>query len=881
MRGLRTTIQLTVIGPLLLGILGIAVSASAESARREYPLHSGWEFRQADNGTPSHVPDWHPAVVPGDVHLDLFRNQLIPDPFYRDNVARLQWIENADWEYRDTIHASPAMLASANIDLVFEGLDTDATVTLNGTVVLRADNMYREWRVNIKPYLRPGDNALSVLFPSSIREASRLAAQDTWRNRSHAATPEKSYLRKAAYEYGWDWGPRFVTSGIWRDARIETWNAARISNLYIHQEDIHSDVAHISGEIEVTASRPCDAKVGMGYNEAGRSQSYSRDVILHVGVNTITFPIEIVKPDLWYPAGYGAQPLYSFVAAITCKGQAEDTASARTGLRSIVLRRDVDPWGRSFEFVVNGIPVFAKGASVIPFDSFPSRVTNVDYRRVLEATRDANMNMIRQWGGGYYEAESFYDLCDELGLMVWQDFMFGNEWQPGNYAFKQHVESEVAYQVRRLRNHPSIVLWCGNNETEASWRWPRTVEMTRNDPEIARRMWQNYLTLFSGVVAQTVERLNPETPFWASSPSADYEDTSGDFSMPDAKNLSESQSYMAGDMHNYAVHEPEDYEKYFPRFMSEYGWLSFPDMQSIREYTQPADLTSISTPAMLAHQDGEHGNADILKPIVTRFGQPKDFDSLVYLSQVMQAEWVKTGAEHLRRNRPRTMGSLFWQLNDCWPVASLSSIDYYGRWKALQFYARRFYSPILISPHVENGELAVYVVSDDTRILPVTIRMRIMRPDGTVLSARTQSITLDRLSSIIPIRVPMQDIERLSGASIASVFAAADIAVNGETVSSNIVYFVPEKELNFPAPKIRADIVEEGKAFQLRISSDVLARNVYVSFGSKDVKLSDNYFNLLPGQERRIVIFGSEAIQQLRSSLKIMSQEDAILSGRK
>jgi beta-mannosidase len=843
-----------------------------------YPLHSGWEFREVGNAVENHVPQWRPAAVPGDVHLDLFQNRLIPDPFSRDNVTHQQWIESAAWEYHDTIHVSPEMLNNTNIDLIFDGLDTDAQVTLNGTVVLRADNMFREWRVNIKPYLRSGDNTLTVLFPSSIQEASKLAAQDQWRNRSHAPTPEKTYLRKAAYEYGWDWGPRFVTSGLWRDVRIETWDKARISNLYVRQDDIHATVAHISAQMEVTVSTPCNAKIDIGYNEAGLHQSYSQNAILHTGVNSVTVPIEIVKPDLWYPAGYGAQPLYSFVTTVSCDGRPEDTASTRAGLRSVILRRDVDLWGRSFEFVVNGIPVFAKGASVIPFDSFPSRVTAADYKRILQAARDANMNMVRQWGGGYYETEEFYDLCDELGLMVWQDFMFGNEWQPGSYAFKQNVESEVTYQVRRLRNHPSIVLWCGNNETEASWRWPRTVEMTRSDPEIARHMWQNYLTLFSGVVAQTVERLNSETPFWSSSPSADYEDASGEFSMPDAKNLSQSQEYITGDMHNYAVHEPEDYEKYFPRFMSEYGWLSFPDMQTIKIYTKPADRTSISTPVMLAHQDGKHGNADILKPIVMRYGQPKDFDSLVYLSQVMQADWIKTGAEHLRRNRPRTMGSLFWQLNDCWPVASLSSIDYYGRWKALQYYARRFYSSILISPHVENGALAVYVVSDETAATPATVRLRIMKPDGSVLSEHKQTISIPRLSSTVPLRIPMQDIEQVSSASIASVFAAADIIVEGKTVSANLVYFVPERDLKLPKPTIRAELVQEGKQFQLRMLSNMLARSVYVSFDSDDVRLSDNYFDLLPGEERRIVVSGAETIQELQSNLKIMSEEDAIVS---
>jgi len=714
------------------------------------------------------------------------------------------------------------------------------------------------------------------VFPSPIRQAANAAAVDAWRNQTHAPTLEKTYLRKAAYEYGWDWGPRLVTSGIWRGVRLETWDKARISSLYVQQRDIHPVVAHIAAQVEVTASAAGSAIVSVRYNEGTQSRSYSQRVLLHTGTNSIIFPIEIVKPDLWYPAGYGKQPLYKFSATLSSERGVEDTASTRAGLRTVVLRRDVDQWGRSFEFVVNGIPIFAKGASVIPFDSFPSRVTAANYKRVLEAARDANMNMVRQWGGGYYESDEFYNLCDELGLMVWQDFMFGNEWQPGSYVFKQNVESEVTYQIQRLRNHPSVVLWCGNNETEASWNWPRTAAMTNNDPEIARHMWQNYLTLFSGVIAQTVARLDPETPFWPSSPSADYEDTSGDFRMPDAKNLSESQEYMSGDMHNYAVHAPEEYEQYFPRFMSEYGWLSFPDRQTIRTYTEPNDRTSITTPVMRAHQDGEQGNADILNAVVKRYGQPKDLDSLVYLSQVMQAEWVRIGAEHLRRNMPRTMGSLFWQLNDCWPGATLSSMDYEGRWKALQYYTRRFYSPILLSPHIENSSLAVYVISDKMMPVQAIIRLRIMKPDGAVLDEKSQTVVVPPLSSKAYMSVPLAELQRISDSATSSTFAVTDLIVGEKDVYTRVTYFAPNRDLQLPKPVIHAEIVKKGGSLQVRLRSNTLARDVYVSFGDEDARLSDNYIDLLPNQERRIDLLGKTDIKRLQASLRVISLEDSI-----
>ena len=342
----------------------------------------------------------------------------------------------------------------------------------------------------------------------------------------------------------------------------------------------------------------------------------------------------------------------------------------KTGLRSIVLDRHPDKWGRSFQLVVNGIPVFAKGADVIPFDSFPNRVTTADYRRILESARDANMNMIRHWGGGYYETDEFYQICDELGILVWQDFMFGNDWQPGTYSFKLNIEAEAEDQVRRLRNHPSIVLWCGNNETEGAMGW---VPRPALPADVRYQMWQDYLTEFSGILPRVVARLEPEVPYWPSSPSADYEALSA-ITTRAAMRTSGTCGTVACPFSTYETHHA--------RFVTEYGFQSFPEMKTIEAFTEPADRTSIFTPVMLAHQKNNEGNSIIHDYLLKDYPEPKDFASFLYVSQVLQAEGIKIGAEHFRRSRPETMGSIFWQLNDCWPVASWSSIDYYGRWKA-------------------------------------------------------------------------------------------------------------------------------------------------------------------------------------------------------
>jgi beta-mannosidase len=853
-------------------LAGAPAHAQPASAKQTVTLDSGWEFRQLIESriTPAataasiaaSTTTWRPAEVPGNVHLDLLRNRLIPDPFYRDNEAKLQWIEDASWEYRETVQVSPTLLDHKNLDLVFEGLDGYAEVYLNQKLILTADNMFREWRVSAKPYLHSGENQLRVVFPSPIVAAAKIAALDKWRDKTQ--TDDKTYIRKAAYEYGWDWGPRFVTSGIWRLAKLEAWSDARISNFHIAQHDITPKVAHVNAEVEITVSGGAVGKVMLDYVHKGKKINISQNVDLHSGINRFEVPLEIDSPDLWYPAGYGAQPRYQFKVQLKLGNTVVDHASLRTGLRSVVLRRDVDQWGRSFEFIINGIPVFGKGADVIPFDSFPTRVTTAQYRRVLESARVANMNMIRHWGGGYYETDEFYDLCDELGIMIWQDFMFGNDWQPGTYTFKQNVEKEAEYQVRRLRDHPSIIVFCGNNETESAFHWK---DRDKLSPEARLQMWEDYLTVFNGILDRTVNRLSPETPYWPSSPSADFEQTSATF--------------QSGDFHDWSVWHGRlpfsEYEKHHSRFMTEFGFQSFPEIATISAFTTPEDRTTIFTPVMLAHQKNNEGNSIIHEYMLRYYSEPKDFAFFLYASQVLQAEGIKIGAEHLRRERPRSMGSIFWQLNDCWPVASWSSIDYFGRWKALQYYARRFYAPLLISPHLEGGNFVVYAVSDKTAPTSAQLRVRLMTLDGKILSDNTETIQVPELSSKVYLQRPLSEFVNANDNDSAKMFAVTDLLVDGKPVSSNLLYFVPAKNVDLPSPQITTDLSWEGSTYRLRLTSKALARSVYVSFGDAEVQLSDNYFDLLPGEPVDITASTKLGAEQLRQFLKVISLADAFL----
>jgi beta-mannosidase len=843
---------------------GVAQAQAGPAQNTALVLDRGWQFRQVSADAKDENAGWLPATVPGDVHLDLLANKKIADPYFRDNEAKLQWIEKESWEYKLAFDVTPALLARANVDLVFEGLDTASEVYVNGAKVLAADNMFRIWRVPVKGKLHAGKNSLRVVFPSPDKAAEAVAATDPWQPKTKTAA--KTYIRKAAYEYGWDWGPTFVTSGIWRPVRLEASDKVRIADFAIRQRDVTKEVAHIDAEVEVEASSAGPAKVSVLYSDNGKPVTLTSEATLHAGRNVIDVPVEIRQPKLWYPAGYGAQSQYEFTAQVGIGGQTAQERKTKAGLRSVVLHRELDKWGRSFELVVNGIPVFAKGADVIPFDSFPNRVKTADYRRILESARDANMNMIRHWGGGYYETDEFYSICDELGLMVWQDFMFGNDWQPGTYAFKQNIEAEAEDQVRRLRNHPSIALWSGNNETEAAMGWNGRDKFPA---EVRFQMWQDYLTEFSGILPRVVARLNPETSYWPSSWSADYETV--------------TDTYETGDMHDWSVWHGRvpftDYEKHHWRFVSEYGFQSFPEWRTVESFTEAEDRTGIFTPVMLVHQKNNEGNSIIHDYIAKDYPEPKDFASFLYVSQVLQAEGIKIGAEHFRRSRPETMGSIFWQLNDCWPVASWSSIDYFGRWKALQYYARKFYAPILVSPHVEDGALKVYIVSDKTEAKPASLHVRVMDFGGKVLLEETRKVDVTPLTSKVYLDWPLKKLTDAGAADTSRVFVVAELSADGAEISRNLAYLAPVKEIHLKPAALKVETTGASGSYKIRVTSPVLARSVYLSFGNLDVKVSDNYFNLLPGETVEITAKSTVTLEALKSQLKVISLTDAFANG--
>jgi beta-mannosidase len=832
-------------------------------------LNQGWEFRQATNLEGTAHSQWLPAKVPGEVPLDLLRNKLISDPHYSDNATKLEWIENADWEYRTIIPVSAELLNRKNIELVFEGLDTCAEVYLNGNLLLSSDNMFRTFRVNAKPYLKLGANQLLVVLASPVTRSAKIAAKDKWFGEINV--PAKQYIRKFAIE--WD------TTGIWKPVRLEAWDDARIANLNIRQLDVTAQSAHVLAEVEVAATADTAATIKVDYEIDGKKEIATQDTELHPGINSVDLPITVKNPRLWYPAGYGDQTLYVFHANVAIHGAVQDSDTVRTGLRSVVLRQNPDQWGRSFEFVVNGIPIFAKGADVTPLNKFPDETTVERTRAILQSVKDANMNMIRIWGGGYYETNDFYEICDELGIMVWQDFMFYNPWQPGDYPFKQDVAAEITDQVKRLRNHPSIVLWCGNNEEENNFL-PRSADVT---PIARLQMWTDYLTVFSGIIPTLVARYDPATPYWPSSPSGNYEETKDKnyWVLEDGDDVGGNEQF--GDTHDYTIGASIDVMPRVPfsseedrhyRFVSEYGFESLPSMETIDALT-PAQERASTAASIMTSFEKDAGEYDAIHDYMLQYyGKPKNFASLLYGSQVLQAEFTKLVAEHLRRDRPRTMGSLFWDLNDDhWHWASsFSSINYDGRWKALQYYARRFYSPLLVSSHIKDESLAVSVVSDKTAPVQASLRIRIMKFDGTVLSTQTKNISIPALSSNVYLTISTEPYT-----DAAETIAALDLTVGGKQVSSNLMYFAPVSDVHLPAAQIESRWTQENGEYQLHLSSRVLARSVYVSFGDMDAKVSDNYFNLLPNESVTIAVDSKASLSQLENSVKILSLVDAFV----
>lgn len=798
-------------------------------------LGGAWRMREADSQT------WHSAHVPGSVYADLMADGTMPDPFWRENELDAFERMKKDYVYQRAFTVTEAQLAHAHVELVCEGLDTLAHVSLNGREIAFADNMHITWVWDVKEQLHAGENTLEIRFDSPILYCAKKAEEAPgWE--SSDATPGFRHLRKAHCMFGWDWGPRLPDAGIWRPIFLRTWDTARLENALMLQ-------AHHDGVVDVTI-RP----------EIAGESAWSAEITAPDG-EVLTLPetmaaeqvITIEHPQLWWPNGLGKQPLYR----VTVRLAAGDTRTWRIGLRTMTVSREKDEWGEEFCHVVNGMKVFAMGADYIPEDNILARVTPERTRRLLEDCKAANFNAIRVWGGGYYPDDAFYDICDELGLMVWQDLMYACAFYDLTPDFERSIRVETHQNVARLRHHASLALICGNNEMEMFMAGA-------NSALINHRTWEfvptyphhitDYVKMFEYILPAIVKETAPQTYWWPASPSS-----GGNFDAPNDENR--------GDNHYWDVWHGEkpftEYRKFFFRYASEFGFQSFPCLKSVKQFTLPDDRNIFSR-VMERHQRNQAANGKILSYLSQTFRYPNSFDDLLYASQLMQAEAIRYGVEHWRRNRGRCMGAIIWQLNDIWPVASWASIDYYGRWKALHYAAKRFFAPVMISAE-EEGELSqnpkineyhpapleksfrLNVCNETLRDVTGEVVWALRTPDGAIVRQNQQTLTIPAMSAKWLDKVDCADAS-LTGHYVSFAFVVDDVAV-----SEGTCIFCAPKHFEFVNPRLTV----ETRGDTLVVTSHAYAKQVWLESEDADLLLDDNAFDMNPGTKVVRVLRGS------------------------
>ena len=814
-------------------------------------LNGEWRVVQAGKRGPI------PAQVPGCVHTDLLAAGKIPDPFYRDNELKVQWIGEVDWVYSRSFSVPAALLQHECVLLRCEGLDTFASITLNGTPVARTDNMFRTWEFDAKALLKPGKNTLEVRFDSTIPYINQKQAERPlpgWSAPHEIAG--RAYVRKEPCNYGWDWGPVLITCGIWRPISIVAFDAARLTGARILQNhDTPGQVVlDITPEVESLGDAASSALVSVRYE--------GQTVAEATGPAGEPVSLTILEPRLWWPNNLGDQPLYDVVIELKdAEGQTLDTTTKRIGLRTLVLDRHPDQWGESFQFVVNGVPFFAKGGNWIPADAFETAMTRERYRDLLQSVKDANMTMLRVWGGGAYEHDDFYDLCDEMGITIWHDFMFACSTYPTfDDVFLANVRAEAEDNVRRLRHHASIALWCGNNELEQGLVGPAWTARTMS--------WDDYGKLFDTLLPEVTSALDPQRSYWPSSPHTPIGDRAN-FNDP-----------TCGDAHLWDVwHGRKPFEWYRTcehRFNSEFGFQSFPEPKTVYGYTEPQDR-NVTTYVMELHQRSGIGNTVIMQYMLDWFRLATSFDMTLYLSQILHGMAMKYAVEHWRRAMPRGMGTLYWQINDCWPVASWASIDYYGRWKALHYMARNFNQPVLVSAveDAKTGKVDIHLTNDLREASAGVVAWRLTNAAGKSLAHGKQPATVEPLSSALVQTIDLG--EYLAKHGPRDLLLWLEYSVKGKKVSTNFATFARPKHLELAEPEISLGVEALGNnQFAVTLTAAKPALWAWLELAGTDAKFSDNYMHLYPNSPHRVVVTpsGPMTLKQFTKALSAHSLID-------
>jgi beta-mannosidase len=824
------------------------------------PLSSvKWQFRNAASAK------WFPASVPGCVHADLRSTGQIPDPFFGKNELGLQWIERCDWEYRAVFQLTRSVFSGEKIELVCDGLDTVATLFVNGQKIGSADNMFVAHRWELKRHLRLGRNELLIRFGSAMGYIEKTRTGFSPPKEFCDPVGNSARIRKQPCQFGWDWGPRFVTAGIWRDIRLESWSENRLTHARIVQR--HREDGSVSLELH-----PGFAEKTKGVELTAICRFEGGEVAQATGTGKI-LRLDIPAPKLWWPAGQGDQPLYDLeITARDPAGKEIGLLHRRIGLRTIVLDRHSDSWGESFQFLINGRAVFIKGANWVPAHSFVAGLGRTDYERDLRSAVAANMNCVRLWGGNIYESELFYDVCDELGLLVWHDFMFACTLYPSDRRFISSVRTEATQQVQRIQHRACLALWCGNNEL---------VQLNGAYLRANATLRRGYVALFHRLLPEVVKAHDGVTAYW---PSSEWRET-----LEGGHALGEK----SGDSHFWDVwharHPVKDYEKWAFRFCSEFGMQSYSSGETNQTFCPPEDR-NVFGPAMENHQKNRAGNQIILDYVSRRYRFPKSQSDLIYLSQLNQAYCMKTGVEHYRRLTPRCMGTLYWQLNDCWPGASWSSIEFTGRWKALHHAARRFYAPALVCAHVAGDEdttignyrkttvktVDIYTVYDAPDPARGDVTWELFHFDGRLLSTGRKRVELRYGQSVLRQTLDLERAMTAHGRD--NIYLRLALAVSGEEVSQQSVFFAPPRFLALPKAAINTVIKQMSPArFAITFRSKAFQHAVDFELPGLKHRSTDNYFDLYPNRAKIVLLDFEKPVgrRQMEKVLHVHSLADS------
>lgn len=796
--------------------------------------------------------------IPGTVLSGLLAAGKIKDPFYRTNEDATRALFWKDYVFTRTFDVDEELLAQQHIVLVCEGLDTLAEISINGTFLAKTDNMHRTWKFQAKKLLHPGKNEIQIVFRSVLRfiEDYPYEAHKKINYIPCGSMKGNQLLRKAHSMFGWDWGPQTIDAGIFRDIYLQGYSHARIEDIHIHQQ--HAKNVSVQTSITLSESVP-GQKLCVELSEDGADKPLQTKLCKTNadGVAAVDFVIE--NPKLWWPNDYGDQPLYIVRTTLLDEdGTSLESITRRIGLRTLTISQEKDEWGNEFAFCVNGVKIFTRGGNYIPDDCLYTRITEKKLDYILESCRRAHFNCVRVWGGGYYPSDAFYDLCDEKGLIVWQDLMYACNVYDVTDAFAENCRQETYDNVRRLRHHASLGLWCGNNEIESAWdHWG---DFQKETPYLRA----DYIRLFEEVLPKAVQEADGETFYWHSSPSS-----GGCFDNPDDVNR--------GDTHYWDVWHGQkpftDYRKYFFRFCSEFGFQSFPCAKTVNSFTLEDDRNIFSR-VMESHQKNDAANGKMLYYLSENLRYPKDLTHLLYASQVLQGMAIKYGVDHWRRNRGRCMGTLYWQINDDWPAPSWSSIDYFGRWKALHYMAQKFYAPHAVSMTLEDHRCHVYFSNESFETTEYSLTLSIRDLSGNVLETYETKGNSPAFSAIETAVVDICSLEDQKD----DVFLEAVIHTKDQKVLKDVETLVPYKYLNLKNPVISTEAEETNDAFILHISSDCFAPFVALDFDDADVIFSDNFFHLTDKTVQDIIVKKEDILQghfenaeDFRKRLQILS----------